>query len=123
MTKLLFVFISFISLSIFAQTPPVVYVSGNGSGDFNCNGVSDQIEINQALDYVANNPGFTTVYLKGANTYIIDEPVLISDNTILTGDSTATIKLIDNAAWWTYDKPMISQTGRIGGIHMEILLN
>ena len=94
-------------------SPPVVYVAGDGSGDYNCDGVSDQIEINQALDFVAANADYTTVYLKGPYTYIIDEPVIISDNIILTGDSTATIKLKDNAEWREHCKPIIGQKNRV----------
>ena len=94
-----------------SQTPPIVYVSGDGTGDFNCDGTSDQVEINQALDYIAANSGFTTVYLKGANIYWIDEPIYISSNTILEGDSTAIIKLVDNANWETKFKGLIMQKG------------
>ena len=31
-----------------------VYVAGDGKGDFNCDGIDDQIEINEALVYVAD---------------------------------------------------------------------
>ena len=103
--------IAFVNIN--AQTAPKVYVAGDGTGDFNCDGVSDQIEINQALDYVAANSGFTTVYLKGPHTYYIDETIFISSNTIFTGDSTARIELIQNAGWWTSCKPIIAQKGRI----------
>ncbi len=96
-----------------AQTAPIVYVAGDGTGDFNCDDVSDQVEINQALDYVASHPDFTTVYLKGPHTYYIDEPIFISSNTIFTGDSTAKIELKANVAWKTHNKPMIAQKGRI----------
>ena len=102
-----------LSILVQAQTAPIVYVASDGSGDFNCDGDQDQIEINQALDFVDEYDAFTTVYLKGPNTFIIDEPVFISNHTILTGDSTATIQLKNNAAWWTQNKPMITQTGRI----------
>ncbi|PHS64804.1 MAG: hypothetical protein COB12_07765 [Flavobacterium sp.] len=94
-----------------SQTPPIIYVSGDGSGDYNCDGISDQIEINQALDFVAANSNYTTVYLKGQNTYWIDEPIFISENTTLEGDSNAVVKLIDSADWNTQYKPLIGQTG------------
>jgi len=112
-----------------SQTPPIIYVAGDGTGDpgFNCDGIGDQEEINKALDSVAANPNFTTVYLKGVNIFEIDEPVLISNNTILTGDATATIKLKDNANWQTQNKPLITQTGRLGwdryGIDGEMVSN
>ena len=48
-------------------------------------------------------------------TFTIDQPILISSDTILTGDSTATLKLQDNVGWWTHNKPVVAQTGRIGG--------
>jgi len=92
-------------------TPPIVYVAGDGSGDYNCDGKSDQIEINKALDFVATHPKYTTVHLKGPNTYWIDSTIYISSNTILEGDSTAIVKLIDNAKWWTKFKPLIGQKG------------
>ena len=94
------------------MSPPVVYVAGDGTGDFNCDGISDQEEINQALDFVAANADYTTVYLKGPYTYVIDEPVIISDNTTLTGDPTAVIKLKDHAGWWEHYKPLIGQKNR-----------
>lgn len=100
-----------ITLTVQAQTPPIVYVAGDGTGDYNCDGVSDQIEINQALDFVYANANYTTVFLKGANTFWINEPIYISENTILEGDSNAVIKLIDNAGWWTQYKPLIGQKG------------
>ena len=101
----------FALLNVNAQIPPIVYIAGDGSGDYNCNGTSDQIEINQALDYVAANSGFTTIYLKGPHTYTVDETIFISSNTIFTGDSTTKIELKENVAWFTDNKPMIAQKG------------
>ncbi|VAX19166.1 FOG: PKD repeat [hydrothermal vent metagenome] len=95
------------SITIRSQTPPIIYVAGDGSGDYNCDGIKDQIEINQALDFVAANSDYTTVHLKGKNTYWIDETIFISENTILEGDSNAVIKLVDNANWNTQFKPLI----------------
>ena len=92
-------------------TPPIVYVSGEGDGDYNCDGVSDQVEINAALDFVAAHSDYTTVHLKGPHTYWIDDTIYISADTTLEGDSDAVIKLIDNAGWWTQFKPLIGQTG------------
>ena len=93
--------------------PPVVYVAGDGSGNYNCDGESDQIEINAALDFVAAHPEYTTVYLKGANTFWIDEPIYISANTTLEGDKNAIVKLIDHANWKKQFKPLIGQKGTI----------
>ncbi len=100
-------------LTVQSQTPPIIYVAGDGTGDpgFNCNGINDQVIINKALDSVAANPNYTTVYLKGPNTFWIDEPIFISENTTLEGDTNAVVKLIDNAGWNTQYKPLIGQTG------------
>ena len=103
--KLLLFSIIFISLiagvTITLSTPSdtVVRVSTNGSGDFNCDGSDDQVEINKALAYVAENPEFTTVHLEGPNTYVISDSINIGSNTILEGDPTAVIKLEDNVGW------------------------
>ncbi len=97
--------------AIRAQTPPIVYVSRDGSGDFHCDGTADQEEINQALDFVAADPRYTTVYLKGPATYWIDNTIYISSNTILEGDAAAKIKLVDNARWNTPFKALIMQKG------------
>jgi len=106
-------------LIVKAQTPPIVYVTGDGSGDYNCDGTSDQEQINQALDFVASNSEYTTVYLKGENTFWISEPIYISANTILEGDADAVIKLIDNAGWDTKFKPLIAQKGHVLRISLE----
>ena len=108
----LFVIILFFASNIFAQTAPIVYVSADGTGDFNCDGTSDQVEINQALDFVAENEDLTTVYLKGPATYSVDGTIFISSNTILEGDSTAKIKLIDNAGWPQF-QGIIMQKGAV----------
>jgi hypothetical protein len=92
-----------------------VYVAGDGSGNFTCDGRDDQVEINQALAYVAKNRHYSTVYLKGPNTYVISDSILIGSNTVLQGDSTAVIKLKDKAGWQS-GKPLITQVD-ITGIH------
>lgn len=94
---------------ILCMTPtPIVYVAGDGNGDFNCNATNDQIEINQALQFVEDNPEYTTVYLKGPFTYIINNTILIGNCTTLAGDSSVTIKLANNANWPLY-QPMIKE--------------
>ena len=93
------------------MTPPIVYVAGDGSGNFNCDGKSDQVQINKALDFVATHPKYTTVHLKGGTTYWIDSSIYISSNSILEGDSSAVVKLVDNAGWWKQFKPLIGQKG------------
>lgn len=96
-----------------------VYVTINGSGDFNCDGIDDQVEINKALAYVAKNSQFTTVYLEGNSTYVISDSVLIGNNTILEGDPTAVIKLEDKTDW-PPDKPMITQMDSSGNQDITI---
>jgi len=61
---LLFAIVSFSQYLLYFQTAFVVYVSGDGSGDYNCDGTDDHVQIQQALEYAASNHG-TTVYLKG----------------------------------------------------------
>ncbi|HWR24970.1 MAG TPA: right-handed parallel beta-helix repeat-containing protein [Methanosarcina sp.] len=95
------------------QLNNTVYIAGDGTGNFNCDGSDDQIEINQAFAYVAENPQFTTVHLKGPNTYVISESIFIGNNTILEGDSTAVIKLKDKADW-KVGKPLITQLNGTG---------
>ena len=101
--------------SNFSFTPSnkTVYVAGDGSGDFNCNGNNTQVEINKALSSVAENPQLTTVHLKGPNTYVISNSIFIGNNTTLEGDPTAVIKLEDKADW-PVNKPLITQVNRSG---------
>jgi hypothetical protein len=84
-----------------------IYIAGDGSGNYNCDGKDDHIQINEALDLAAKNPQMTTVYLKGPFTYVISDTVKIGSNTTLTGDTTAIIKLANDVSWPT-DQPMIS---------------
>jgi len=79
--------------------PPIVYVATDGSGDFLCDGKDDQVQINQALEYVHAHPGFTAVHLKGPATYWISDTVFLPDNTTLEGDNSAVLKLIDHCRW------------------------
>ncbi|SET11835.1 parallel beta-helix repeat (two copies), partial [Methanococcoides vulcani] len=79
-----------------ALSPPIVYVSANNDGDYNCDGVADQVQINAALDYVDANDAYTTVYLKndgGTNDYIISDQIEIHDDTHFTGASGVRVKL------------------------------
>jgi len=113
--SIIFIFlIANITLALSA-TPSgtTVYVSTDGSGDFICDRSDDQVEINKALAYVAENSEFTTVHLKGPNTYVVSDSILIGSNTVLEGDSTAVIKLEDKAGWPT-EKPIITQMDSSG---------
>jgi hypothetical protein len=98
---------------------PTVYVAGDGSGDFNCDGKDDHVQINQALKFVADNSGYTTVHLKGPFTYVINDTLLIGSNTILEGDSNAVIKLVDHAGWVPM-KPLIQQMSSSGNSNIVI---
>ncbi|KKG10341.1 hypothetical protein EO98_13550 [Methanosarcina sp. 2.H.T.1A.6] len=110
------------SVTIALSTAPsemTVYVNTDGSGDFNCDGTDDQVEINKALEYVAEHPELTTVHLKGPNTYVISGSIFIGSNSILEGDSTAVIKLEDKADW-PLDKPLITQIDSSGNQNITI---
>jgi PKD repeat protein len=93
-------------VSCIANTP-VIYVAGDNSGDFNCNATNAGAQINQALQFVADNPEYTTVYLKGPFSYMTNDTLLLGNDTTLTGDPSATIKLDDNANW-NVSKSMVS---------------
>ncbi|MGB9927871.1 MAG: right-handed parallel beta-helix repeat-containing protein [Methanosarcina sp.] len=82
-----------------AESTQVVTVAGDGSGDYNVDGKDDHVEINQALDYAAKNPG-TTVHLKGPFTYDIGDSLMLGSNTVLEGDSSVTIKLAKGLPAW-----------------------
>jgi len=113
-----FIFAS-VSTASCRSASPTVYVAGDGSGDFNCDGTDDHVQINQALKFVADSPEYTTVYLKGPFTYVIDDTLLIGSDTILEGDSTAVLKLVDNAGWVTM-KPLIQQMSSSGSSNIAI---
>jgi Disaggregatase related len=97
----------------------IVYVTTDGSGDFNCDGTDDQVEINKALAYVAENPQFSTVYLRGHSTYVISNSIFIGSNTVFEGDPTAVIKLKDKAGW-KEEKPLITQIDSAGNQNIII---
>lgn len=86
-----------------------VYVAGDASGDYNCDGTDDHVQINQALSDVQGNG--STVYLKGPFTYIIDDSILVGADTTFTGDSTAKIKLKNSAGWNTKYKGLVMPIG------------
>ncbi|MGB9132258.1 MAG: right-handed parallel beta-helix repeat-containing protein [Methanosarcina sp.] len=119
--SLIFVFI--ITIIILFQSAKssnkIVYVTTNGSGNFNCDGVDDQVEINKALAYVTENPQYTTVHLEGNNTYVLSDSILIGSSTILEGDSTSVLKLEDKANW-PVEKPIITQMDSSGNNNITI---
>ncbi len=115
-------FLLLICFCIVVNTPVVlgaqstIYVSGDGTGTYKCDGKDDQVQINQALDYAAKNPG-TKVYLKGRFTYDIKGTCFIGSNTELTGDSTAKLRLANRVGWTKVaaGTPIIGQKG--GTVH------
>jgi hypothetical protein len=98
---------------------PTIYVAGDGSGDYKCDGKDDHLQINKALKLVAENPSYTTVHLKGPFTYVVNDTLLIGSNTILEGDSTAVIKLANHAGWPTM-KPLIQQMKSSGNANITL---
>ncbi|MDD4296257.1 MAG: chitobiase/beta-hexosaminidase C-terminal domain-containing protein [Ruminiclostridium sp.] len=91
-------------------TAPVVYVATDGSGDFNCDGGdNDQVEIQQAIDFVLANEGFTTVRLK-AGTYTIDDTIYIAgkqDQKVIFESEESTVVLLSPTVCWPVHKAMI----------------
>jgi len=114
-----FLILTSVSTALCKSPAPIIYVSGDGSGDFKCDGKDDHVQINQALKFVAENTAYTTVHLKGPFTYIIDDTLLIGSNTILEGDSTAVIKLANHAGWPTM-KPLIQQMDSPGNNNITV---
>ena len=90
------------------QSSKVVTVAGDGSGDYNCDGKADDVQINQALEFAAQNPG-TTVHLKGPFTYDISDSLRIGSNTVLEGDSGTKIKLAKGLPVWGGRESSISE--------------
>ncbi|MDD3190840.1 MAG: right-handed parallel beta-helix repeat-containing protein [Candidatus Pacebacteria bacterium] len=104
-----------------------IYVARDGSGDYNCDGTDDQVQINAAFKELKNSGGaYKSVYLKGG-TYIISGPIDgIVSNSTFEGDSGAIVRLKDHAGWnATYTgktnifEPLIG-TGRTAVNNVEI---
>ena len=69
------------------------YITGDGSGDFNCDGADDHVQLQQAFDYAASHSG-TTLYLKGPFVYNVDpNKMYIGSHITITGNSTAVVRL------------------------------
>ncbi|WP_292462605.1 right-handed parallel beta-helix repeat-containing protein [Methanolobus sp.] len=98
-----------------SSSVPSITVATDGSGNFNCDGTADQVEINEALQYAKNN-NFDTVYLK-SGTYTIDDSIEIPDDMTLTGDPDAVVELIEDWSVTRSDvfKSMITGTTVITG--------
>lgn len=74
------------------------YISGNNTGDYNCDGINDDVEINAAFAWANSNPG-TVIYFKGPFKYVISNKIQVGSSVTVTGDSTACISLKANAGW------------------------
>ena len=94
-----FVLLINILIALCGSPASIVYIDTDGSGDFNCDGTDDHIQINQALDLVRTNDNYTTVYLKGPNTYLIDATLIMGNHTIFEGDSDAVVTIPNEADW------------------------
>jgi hypothetical protein len=90
----------------------VITVAGDGSGDYNCDGKDDQVQINQALAFAAKYPG-TIVHLEGPFVYDIKNSCKIGSDTELAGDSSAKLRLAGHAGW-SKGTPIIGQMGGSG---------
>ncbi|HEY3360874.1 MAG TPA: right-handed parallel beta-helix repeat-containing protein [Methanosarcina sp.] len=108
------------------QSSKVVTVAGDGSGDYNCDGKADDVQINQALEFAAENPG-TTVHLKGPFTYDISDSLRIGSNTILEGDSGTKIKLAAGLPVWGGRESSITEKKAMlmirGGSASDVTIN
>ena len=91
----------------------IVYVARDGTGDYNCDGEDDQIEINQAIAYI-NSIGGGIVHLKNG-TFVISDSINLSSNLILEGEGAekTIIKIEDGSTkenWATIVGDGISNT-------------
>lgn len=114
-----FLLLASVPAALCATSSSIIYVTGDGTGKYNCDGKDDHVQINQALKFVAGNSKYTTVHLKGPFTYVIDDTLLIGSNTILEGDSSAVIKLANNAGWVAM-KPLIKQMSSSGNSNIVV---
>lgn len=105
MRKYIILFLMLMMIHSASAVTVRVGYSGEGA-TYTCDGTRDDVQINQALDYI-DGLGGGTVYLNGGHTYWIDDTLDIGAGTTLTGASTAEIKLVDDAGW-TNGVPLIA---------------
>lgn len=96
-----------------------VTMSPDSSGSYVCDGLDDHVEINLALSAAEASAGMDTVYLKGPADYLIDGTVLLGGNLSLTGDSTAAIKLRNNANWSKGIPLLKNKTSNVRNIYVH----
>jgi len=85
--KHLFLGVSLALILLFAcvglASAATIYVATDGSGDYNCDGTDDHIEINWAIDNASSGD---VVHLN-ASTYSINDSINLASNIIFEGDS------------------------------------
>jgi len=113
-------------------TPPSTitkYIARDGSGDYNCDGVADDVQINQAFT-AANGKGWRIYFKSG--TYDIQASCLIGSETEVTGDSDAILRLHNSLSGWnqlvsgqTYGHgyPILGQIGGYGTVVHDISIH
>ncbi len=87
-----------------------VSVAADGSGNYNTDGSADQVEINNALNYIYSQGG-GTVHLKNGN-YLIDGSLIINDNTTLEGEGENTLIKLQDAVHWPINKALVENTNK-----------
>lgn len=102
-----------VDFSLEQITGNVVYVATDGTGDYNCDGEDDQVEINEAISYI-DLIGGGTVHLK-QGTYIISSSIELTSNLVLEGEGedVTVIKIEDGSRkeqWATIAGNNISST-------------
>lgn len=93
-------------------------VAGDGTGDYNCDGTNDEVEINYALAWAQANPQ-STIYIKGPFSYDIRDSLLVGSYTTIKMDSTTKLRLTDSASW-AVNKPLIGQLEPSSAANIEI---
>ena len=86
-----------------AQTITATRLEG-GTTNYSCDGIGDQVQINQAMEYVKASGGIVNL---SEGTFVIDGNIYFSgDNTTLEGAgmNQTIIKLVDSAGWDYYAK-------------------
>ncbi|MEL7664284.1 MAG: right-handed parallel beta-helix repeat-containing protein [Methanosarcina mazei] len=109
------IILSFIFVNINANIADAktIYVSTDGSGDFNCDGIDDEVEINKALEFAYKNKDFI-VHLNGS-TYMINDTILIYSNVIFEGDGKNSVIKLKNYVDWPQNKHMIENENNVFG--------
>jgi hypothetical protein len=96
------------AISLISYTSHIFVTVGFSSADYICDGVADEVQINQALTAVSSLGG-GTVHLK-PGIYHISSGVLIPNNIFLEGEGWATV--IQASQWVHY---MVKNSDSVGG--------